>query len=97
MQFDQPMLVPITIARGLTQAGVPITSDDEWVVTFHRSGDRIQMIRKNIHYKAPAGTPLEKALRQNYTDSIILSMPIIAQNPMGGMSASLMSTSRTSS
>jgi hypothetical protein len=86
MQFDQPLLVPITIARGLTQAGVPLTSDDEWVVVFHKVGDRVQLIRRNIHYKAPAGTPLEKALKQNYTDSIILSVPIVAMNMMGGMS-----------
>jgi hypothetical protein len=86
MQFDQPLLVPITIARGLTQAGVPLTSDDEWVIVFHRAGDRVQVIRRNIHFKAPPGTPLEKALKQNYTDSIILSVPIIAMNPMGGMS-----------
>jgi Met-zincin/Domain of unknown function (DUF5117)/Domain of unknown function (DUF5118) len=86
MQFDQPMLVPITIARGLTQAGVPLTSDDEWVIVFHKAGDRVQVIRRNIHYKAPAGTPLEKALKQNYTDSIILSVPIVAMNMMGGMS-----------
>ena len=66
------------------------------MITFHRSGDRIQMIRKNIHYKAPAGTPLEKALKQNYTDSIILAVPIISQNPDGRHERAGFDFSRTS-
>ncbi len=82
-QFNQPFLAPITISRGLAQAGTPITSDDEWVLVFKRVGDRIQLIRRNIHYKTTA-KDLEKAVEQNYTDSIIQSLPILSQNPMGG-------------
>ena len=29
-QLNQSFLAPITIAKGLAQAGTPITSDDEW-------------------------------------------------------------------
>ncbi len=82
-QFNQPLLSPITISKGLAQAGTPVTSDDEWVLVFRRVGDRIQLIRRNIHFKTSA-RDLEKALEQNYTDSIIQSLPILALNPMGG-------------
>ena len=82
-QFNQPFLAPITIAKGLAQAGTPITSDDEWVLIFKRVGDRIQLIRRNIHFKT-SSKELEKAVEQNYTDSIIQSLPILALNPMGG-------------
>ena len=58
-QLNQPLLVPVTIARGMAQAGHPV-GDDEMVLVFHRVGDRIQLVRRNIHYKAPAGTPLEQ-------------------------------------
>ncbi len=85
-QFDSPLLVPITIARGLTMAGNPLNFGDEWVVTFHRVGDKVQLIRKNIHVKAPSGTPIEKAVRQNYSDSILMALPIVSLNPGGGMS-----------
>jgi len=85
-QLDQPMLVPITIARGLAMAGNPLNFGDEWVVSFHRVGDKVQLIRKNIHVKAPAGTPIDKAVKQNYTDSILMALPVVSLNPGGGMS-----------
>lgn len=84
-QFDQPLLVPTTIARGIAMAGMPI-GDDETVLVFHKNGDKVQLIRRNIFYKAPAGTPIDKSVKQNYTDSILMALPIISINPMGGMS-----------
>lgn len=86
MQFDQPLLVPMMIARGLGSAGTPIGFGDELVVMFHRAGDKVQLIRRNVKVKAPSGTPIEKAVRQNYTDSILMALPIVALNPSGGMS-----------
>ena len=85
-QFDQPILAPITIARGLMMAGVPLNFGDEWVLMFHRAGDKVQLVRQNVHVKAPAGTPIEKAVHQNYTDSILMALPIISLHPAGGMS-----------
>ena len=85
-QFDQPMLSPITIARGLAMAGNPLNFGDEWVIAFHRSGDKVQLIRRNTHVKAPMGTPLDKAVKQNYTDSILLALPIVALNQGNGNS-----------
>src|SRR5918997_1744408 len=34
-QFDQPLLVPTTIARGIAQAGMPI-GDDDMVLVFRK-------------------------------------------------------------
>ena len=85
-QFDQPVLAPITIARGLMMAGNPLNFGDEWVLVFHRVGDKVQLIRRNIHVKAPSGTPIEKAVKQNYTDSILMALPIVSLHPGGGMS-----------
>ncbi|MDE2509004.1 MAG: DUF5118 domain-containing protein, partial [Planctomycetota bacterium] len=39
-QFDQPLIAPIMIARGLEMAGNPLNFGDEWVLSFHRAGDR---------------------------------------------------------
>ena len=63
--------------------GQPLNFGDEWVLVFKRVGDKVQLIRRNIHYKAPAGTPLEKAVKQNYTDSVLLALPIVSINPGG--------------
>jgi hypothetical protein len=84
-QLEQPFLAPITIARGLANAGMPLTREDEMVLLFRRQGDRIQLVRRNVKYKAPAGTPVEKAVKQNYTDSVLLSLPIVTLNPQSGM------------
>jgi hypothetical protein len=77
-QLDEPILVPVTIARGLAMAGHPVGDGDTWVITFHRSGDKVQVIRKNVYYKAPPNTPLEKAVKQNYTDAVLMALPIVA-------------------
>lgn len=84
-QFDQPLLLPTTIARGVAQAGVALNTDDEMVLVFRRAGDRVHLVRRNIHFKAPSGSPLEKSVRQNYTDSILMSLPIQTLNPGAGM------------
>jgi hypothetical protein len=84
-QFDQPLLAPIAIARGLAMAGQPLNFGDEWILVFRRLGDTVQLLRRNIHYEAPKGTPLEKAVQQNYTDSVLLALPIVSLAPDGNV------------
>ena len=83
-QLDKSFLAPMAIAEGMASAGIPLNFGDEWVLQFHRAGDKIQVIRKNIHYEAPAGSPLKKAVEQNYLDSILMAIPIVSDDPPGG-------------
>ena len=85
MQFNQPLLVPVTIARGMALAGMPV-GDDDMVLIFRRVGDRIQLVRRNVHFKA-SGSSLDKSVKQNYTDSVLMALPIIAINQMNGGAA----------
>ena len=85
-QFDQPLLAPIAIARGMEMAGQPLNFGDEWVLVFKHVGDRVQLIRRNVHFKAPSGSPLEKAVKQNYTDSVLMALPIVSINHSAGQS-----------
>jgi hypothetical protein len=85
-QFDQAFLAPIMIARGMAMAGQPLNNDDEWVVLFKRVGERVQLIRRNVHYRAPSGSPLERAVKQNYTDSVLMALPVISINNMNNHS-----------
>ncbi len=80
--LNQPIIAPMAIARGLASAGQPLNFGDEWILVFRRVDDRIQLLRRNIHYQAPKGTPLDKAVQQNYTDSVLMALPIITLNPM---------------
>jgi hypothetical protein len=82
-QFDQPFIAPMAIARGMAMAGQPLHFGDEWILVFHRAGDKVQLIRRNIHYRAPDNTPLQKAVHQNYTDSVLMALPIVTLNPAG--------------
>jgi hypothetical protein len=84
-QFDQPLLAPIAIAKGLAMAGQPLNFGDEWILVFRRVGDNVRLVRRNIHYEAPKGTPLEKAVQQNYTDSVLVNLPIVSLSPSGGV------------
>ncbi len=80
-QFDQPFIAPMAIARGLAMAGRPLNFGDEWILVFRKLGDKVQLLRRNIYYKAPDNTPLQKAVKQNYTDSILMALPIVTINP----------------
>src|SRR5262249_4683154 len=83
-QLEQPILAPMVIARGSANAGQPLNFGDEWILMFRRVGDNLQLIRKNIHFTAQAGTPPDKAVKQNYTDSILMGLPILSINQQQG-------------
>ncbi|HEY6563301.1 MAG TPA: DUF5117 domain-containing protein, partial [Pirellulaceae bacterium] len=79
-QFGEMYLAPVTIAKGMAAAGNPMNFGEEWIITFKRVENNVQLIRKNVHYEAPEGSPLKKAVEQNYTDSILMSIPIVCIN-----------------
>ncbi len=82
--LEQPILAPMMIARGSANAGQPLNFGDEWVLSFRRVGDKLQLIRKNVHFTAPSGSPIDKAVKQNYSDSVLMSLPILSMSPHGG-------------
>ena len=77
-QMNQPYLAPMAIPRGVASAGNTLNFGDEWVLLFRRANDNVLLILQNVHYEAPKGTPLEKAVKQNETDSVLLSLPILS-------------------
>lgn len=83
-QLGQRLLAPIAIARGMASAGNPLNFGDEWVLSFRKVGEAVQLVRENIHYTAPDGTPIDKAVQQNYTDSVLLALPILSVNEQNG-------------
>ena len=64
----------------MAMAGQPLNFGDQWVLIFKRSGDKLQVVRRNVHYKAPAGSAVERAVKQNYIDSVLLAIPIVSIN-----------------
>jgi hypothetical protein len=80
-QFDRPFLLPIAIARGAGMGGNTLNFDEQWVIYFHRVGDRVQMIRRNVRFKANPGTPVAKAVETTYTDSVLHALRIVSVHP----------------
>jgi hypothetical protein len=80
-QFNQPWLCSISVARGGGFGGFML-NDEEWVLTFRREGDRVFLVRRNVHFKANPGTPVAKAVETTYADSILLALRIVTINQM---------------
>jgi hypothetical protein len=85
-QLNQPVLCPIAVARGAGMGGFTLNFDEQWVLIFKRVGDKVQVIRRNVHFKAKPGTPVSRAVEISYTDSVLLALRIIAINQMNQQS-----------
>jgi Met-zincin/Domain of unknown function (DUF5117)/Domain of unknown function (DUF5118) len=80
-QLDRPYLAPIALARGAGMGGHTLNNDEQWVLVFRRSGEKVFLVRRNVRYQAKRDAPVERAVETSYTDSILLSLPIISINP----------------
>jgi hypothetical protein len=85
-QLDKPFLCPIAIARGAGMGGYTLNFDEQWVLIFKRIGDRehpgdkVHLIRRNVHFKAKPGSPAAHAVETTYTDSVLMALPIKSVN-----------------
>ena len=86
--LNRDFIVAIAIARGIGQTpllgGMTVHFDDTWVWQFRKVEDRIQIVRRNVRFRATKGTPQERAVYLSYTDSILFSLPIATMSPTGG-------------
>lgn len=76
--LDKDFIVLITIAKGIGK--IPLLGgfswNDDWVWQFRKRGDNIQVVRRNVRFKAKPGTPTSEAVKLAYTDSVLFSLPI---------------------
>jgi len=79
-QFDKLLLCPIAIARGMGLGGFTLNFDEQWVLYFKRVGDRVQVVRRNVHFQAKKDSPIAKAVETTYTDSVLLAVKIQSIN-----------------
>ncbi len=81
-QLNRPFLCPMAIARGMGMGGFTLNFDEQWVLLLKRvSETRLHLIRRNVHFKAAAGSPLSKAVETTYTDSILMAIPVRSVHP----------------
>jgi hypothetical protein len=76
-QLDKPLFFGATLASGLGERMfLPGLMGREHVVELHKMGNTLQLVARNLGVRAPAGTPLETAVRESYSDSLLASAPI---------------------
>jgi hypothetical protein len=80
-QLDKPVLGIFSLARGIGMNGVlgglPV---NDRLIEFHRSGDRVLVIEKNMRFTAPPGSAVEKARDLSIGNSVIASLKIESVN-----------------
>ncbi|MCE5269618.1 MAG: zinc-dependent metalloprotease [Planctomycetaceae bacterium] len=85
--LNRDLMVAIAIARGIGEGpllgGMTWNFGDNWIWQFRKVDDRIQIVRKNVRFRAAKGSPQAKAVQLSYTDSILYSLPIISVSPGG--------------
>ncbi|MFO0841035.1 MAG: zinc-dependent metalloprotease [Gemmataceae bacterium] len=80
--MDKPLLCPIAVAKGAGMGGMTLNSDEQWVLLFKRAGDKVHLVRRNVHNKAKGGSPTQRAMDITYSDSVLMSLRIAAINQM---------------
>ncbi len=76
-QLDKPFFFAPSLAQGLGEKFFwPGLLGREQVVVLKRVGNTVQLVAKNLAVRAPAGTPLEVALRESYSDSLLASAAV---------------------
>jgi hypothetical protein len=78
--LNKPLLCPIAVAKGGGLGGYTLNFDEQWVLLFKRVGDKVHLVRRNVHHKARGGSPTARAVDTTYTDSILKSLRIAAIN-----------------
>ena len=85
--LNKDFIVLISIAKGIGQrpllGGMTWGFGDDWLWQFRKVDDRIHVIRRNVRFKAKAGSPEERAVKLAYTDSVLYSLPIAAKTTAG--------------
>ena len=84
--YNKDYMVLAAIARGVARgrllAGMSWGEDTIW--QFRKVEKRVHVVRRNLRYRAKAGSPIEKAVKLAYTDSVLFSLPIVTKGPSGG-------------
>ncbi|MFN0052912.1 MAG: zinc-dependent metalloprotease [Planctomycetales bacterium] len=87
--LGQNFMVTTSIARGISRGqvlgGMSWGFGDEVIWSFAKQGEKLQVLRRNVRFKANPGSPEANAVKLAYSDSIIYALPIITTTPSGGM------------
>lgn len=76
-QLEQPFFFGNSLATGLGEAFfLPGLMGQEHIAYFKRVGNVVQLIARNTRVRAPDGTPLARAIRESWSDSLLGAAPV---------------------
>jgi len=78
-RLDKPFFLGVSLASGLGERFLlPGLMIGDRVVTLRRVGNTVQLVARNLHARAPEGTPLARAVAESYSDSLLAAAPLAA-------------------
>ena len=81
-------LIAIAVAKGSGSTAIGgftyQSGGSDWLWQFRKVNDTIQVVRRNIRFKADPGTLEARTIEVGFTDSILYSLPIVAAGEGGG-------------
>jgi hypothetical protein len=81
-QIDRNFLAVMTLESGLGERGlyrgVPLR---DLMFTLRRLNNNLQFVVPNTNFRAQLGDPQERSLKQSFSDSILISLPIRSIHP----------------
>jgi predicted Zn-dependent protease with MMP-like domain len=85
--LDKNFIILTSIARGIGSGGaiggMSLGAGDGVVWSFHKNGDKIHVLRRNVRFRAKPGTPEADSVKVSYSDSVLYSLPIEIDTPNG--------------
>ena len=76
-QFDRPLFMSVNMPNGIGERGIYGSQMGlSQVVIFHRIGNLVQMIAKNVDFSAKGGTPQARVVQQAFSDSLLAVAPV---------------------
>ncbi|SDG24243.1 MULTISPECIES: zinc-dependent metalloprotease [unclassified Duganella] len=78
-QFDRPLFMSVNMPNGIGERGIYGSQMGlSQVVIFHRIGNLVQMIAKNVDFSAKGGTPQARVVQQAFSDSLLAVAPVVS-------------------
>ena len=84
-QLGQDFLMLSSVARGVSQGLVlgGMTWGDDVLWSFRKVGDKIQVLRRQVKFKAKPGSPEATAVRLAYSDAVLYALPVLTDTGSG--------------
>ena len=71
-QFDKTYMLSLTCESGIGEAGFYAAANcGDTAVMFHKQGKIVQLVAKNTRFVADENSPMERAVRHSFSDSIL--------------------------